>query len=515
MINKIRFQNLNGGTSMIFRVISRGTWYGNENDVIYLQQDLWDDFHFKTTFEAYYLKKRLGSVKIGFVGMEKHQNTYKKIPTEFQYLDDSYFSLWQSEKDYKNISELNSNLNINIFDQLNDIAYDLSLLNKFSKEESLQISLFREITKFQCQEQFHRIATGGSILTDYHFVVNINSSDFPIKLTFDVIPETKPSSNIHVLIGRNGIGKTNLIRELICNICDENADTSKIKYNNLSTDLSFANALCVAFSPFDDYSKIIQLENKTNEGNRPCFYIGLDRNNNHLLKNIEKQFLNDLKCCFSSWEKINRWNKTMEILESDPIFEAINIRSLTNSSCLKKDGTEEYSAYKEAKKLFSLLSSGHKCILSIITSCVSKLEEKSIIFIDEPENHLHPPLLASLMQALSFLLNDRNGVAIISTHSPVVLQEVPKSCVWILNRFGDEWSAKRPEFETFGADIGSLTREVFGLEVLKSGYHKMIKDAVDQAESLDEVIETFQGNLGNEALGLVNILWSQKNKEKI
>jgi hypothetical protein len=38
-----------------------------------------------------------------------------------------------------------------------------------------------------------------------------------------------------------------------------------------------------------------------------------------------------------------------------------------------------------------------------------------------------PPLLAAMMRALSDLLVDRNGVAVVATHSPVVLQEVPAS----------------------------------------------------------------------------------------
>lgn len=498
---------------MLFKVISYKTWYGSEDDIIYLRQDRWDDFHFSTTFEAYYMRERLGSVKIGFSGMKEYESTYAKLPDDFKRLDNNYFSVWQSELDYKNIAMLNTRLNLNIFSRLNDVAYNLSLLEKFSKEQSLKISLFREITMFQCREQFHRIAIGGAVLTDYHFSININNCDFPVKLKFDVIPEKKPSSNIHVLIGRNGIGKTSLIREVICNICGERSNTIDMTYDKEKSNETFANALCVSFSPFDDYSKVIELADNPHPNYPKCCYIGLNRNNDDLLRNIEKQFITDLKGCFSSGEKRKRWNKAMEILESDPMFAVINIGRLTDEGYLKNNGTEENVVLMKAKKLFSLLSSGHKCVLSIITSCVNKLEEKSVIFIDEPENHLHPPLLASLMQALSFLLNDRNGVAIISTHSPVVLQEVPKSCVWILNRFGNEWSAKRPGLETFGADIGSLTREVFGLEVLKSGYHKMIKEVVDRAESLEDALETFENHLGNEALGLVNILWTQKNGE--
>ena len=43
----------------------------------------------------------------------------------------------------------------------------------------------------------------------------------------------------------------------------------------------------------------------------------------------------------------------------------------------------------------------------------------------------------------------------------------------------------------------------------------MIKDVVDYAESREEVLEMFESNLGNEALGLVNILWAQKREGRI
>jgi predicted ATP-dependent endonuclease of OLD family len=74
------------------------------------------------------------------------------------------------------------------------------------------------------------------------------------------------------------------------------------------------------------------------------------------------------------------------------------------------------------------------------------------------------------------LLIDRNGVAIVATHSPVVLQEVPRSCAWNLRRTGAVVNAERLELETFGENVGTLTREVFGLEVTHSGFHKMLQE---------------------------------------
>lgn len=93
----------------------------------------------------------------------------------------------------------------------------------------------------------------------------------------------------------------------------------------------------------------------------------------------------------------------MEILKSDPAFERSNIDRFTREFDRNSSQSEEMSQDTEAgiKSIFSNLSSGHKVTLLIITRCVDKLEERSILFLDEPENHLHPPLLSAFVRALS------------------------------------------------------------------------------------------------------------------
>ncbi|HDR1506241.1 TPA: ATP-binding protein, partial [Pasteurella multocida] len=122
----------------------------------------------------------------------------------------------------------------------------------------------------------------------------------------------------------------------------------------------------------------------------------------------------------------------------------------------------------------NLMSSGHAFVLLTITQLVAKVEEKTLVLLDEPESHLHPPLLSAFIRTLSELLDNRNAIAIVATHSPVVLQEIPKSCIWKIVRTGIETKAYRLVTETFGENIGILTREVFGLEVEKSGFHKLL-----------------------------------------
>lgn len=152
------------------------------------------------------------------------------------------------------------------------------------------------------------------------------------------------------------------------------------------------------------------------------------------------------------------------------------------------------------------MSSGHKVVLLTMTKLVDTIEEKTLVLMDEPESHLHPPLLSAFTRALTELLQDRNGVAIIASHSPVVVQEVPKSCVWKLTRIRTEGRTDRPERETFGENVGVLTREIFGLEVTKSGFHDDLRKAVEAGGSFESIMAEYDDQLGVEAQALLRTL---------
>jgi predicted ATP-binding protein involved in virulence len=160
-----------------------------------------------------------------------------------------------------------------------------------------------------------------------------------------------------------------------------------------------------------------------------------------------------------------------------------------------------------AEQVFRDLSSGHAIVLLTMTRLVELVDERTIVLVDEPEGHLHPPLLSAFVRALSDLLIKRNGVALLATHSPVVLQEVPKSCVWMLRRSARLSKAERPTIETFGENVGTLTREVFGLEVTNSGFHQLLKNAITEpGVDYETAVRGFNGQLGAEAHALLRNL---------
>ena len=166
---------------------------------------------------------------------------------------------------------------------------------------------------------------------------------------------------------------------------------------------------------------------------------------------------------------------------------------------------------RSASRLFRNLSSGDKIVLLTITKLVESVEERTLVLMDEPEAHLHPPLLAALIRAVSNLLINRNGVAIVATHSPVVLQEVPRNCVWKLRRHGGGAIIERPEIETFAENVGRLTHEVFGLEVTRSGFYKMIAEAIGARDDFEDVIRKFDGEVGLEGRALISVRIAERD----
>ena len=73
---------------------------------------------------------------------------------------------------------------------------------------------------------------------------------------------------------------------------------------------------------------------------------------------------------------------------------------------------------------------------------------------------------------------------------------MPKRCVWKLSRFGAEAKSERLPIETFGENVGILTNEVFGLEVMNSGFYRLLDKIAQKKETYDDVIEYFNGQLG-------------------
>jgi predicted ATPase len=506
-------------THIPFTVISRKSTPSSIPLRAYLRTDNWNDFGFYTLYILLVADQmgqlhEIGGVKIGQFGMNLEEKRSPDVPSTFPSLDETFFSLGQDDSYYDNLNKLGEDIKNKVLVSLRDIVIDSVLYDKAVKEKVTIDSLLRFVSETTVHVKFRRIVQGGERLTPYKFEYQLppatSDTDNLCVLSFDVEHDINPPSNIHVLIGRNGVGKTRIIklmtRSLIHNEvnCHEYGRFSSREI--LPNDQLFVNLVSVTFSAFDPFDLIDEKHIK--EAKINYYYVGLKRieaTSDGQTVTVTKaddeltsEFVTCLGYCCSD-QRAKRWRNALSVLESDLIFKEAGVASL-------HDVRDTRDFKSRAAKIFKNLSSGHKIVLLTITRLIETVAERTLVLLDEPEAHLHPPLLSAFIRALSDLLIDRNGVAIIATHSPVVLQEVPRCCVWKICRVGRNTKAERPESETFGENVGVLTREVFGLEVINSGFHKLIREAVHQGGSYGSIVHDFNGKLGAEARAIIQAL---------
>ena len=502
---------------MLFRVVERNQSRPAQPNTAYLVRDQWNDwFKWITQFFLWVTDESgelqaIGAVKIGERGMsESSLPVMPSLPEVFEALDDRFFSIGQEEGYYESLNQLGSRIRDEVLPALRDLAANTSLLDEFDSEPVLHNSLLRSIRPETVRTQWHRMALGGVRLTPFRFEYHapgVTGDYDPPRLSFEVQPGSFPPTNVHVLIGRNGVGKTTLLRRLSDLLLIPNANNEALgTIVSVATPdaATFVNLVSVTFSAFDPFRPVSsELSEQKSASGMTYSYVGLlnEAGEPKRREALRDEFVASIGRCRVS-PRVERWRAALSTLETDPLFEAANVSRLTD----RLDDTP----LNEAAQVFEGLSSGHKIVLLILTRLIELVDERTLVLFDEPEAHLHPPLLSALVRALSDLLIERNGVAIVATHSPVVLQEVPRRCVWTLHRSGDQLRADRPSVETLGENIGTLTRDVFGLEVTRSGFHRMLSDAVEAEGTYESIIARFNDQLGLEARTIVRTLLFQR-----
>lgn len=118
----------------------------------------------------------------------------------------------------------------------------------------------------------------------------------------------------------------------------------------------------------------------------------------------------------------------------------------------------------DKNQLIPSLSSGQETFVNLIINILALIKPNSLILIDEPENTLHPNIEIDFISILQDILNDEDfdSFAIIATHSPTIVREVPESFVRVIKFDGSgQPLIDSPSIKTFGADIGTITNYVF------------------------------------------------------
>ena len=125
------------------------------------------------------------------------------------------------------------------------------------------------------------------------------------------------------------------------------------------------------------------------------------------------------------------------------------------------------------------MSTGWKFVLHSMANIVARITHHTLLLFDEPENHLHPPLLSFFLTEVRKLLDEFDSGMLISTHSPVVLQELYRENVFVIHRHGDIKHVSQPQIQTFGAGFGEINADVFFLNSDNTNSYHIVDAALD------------------------------------
>lgn len=465
-----------------------------EDWIVYLLRSNWDDFGYKTSFSVMIFSKgryeTIGTIKIGTSNSNRlNENGSICIPKEFPYLHSEFFSLGQDIEFYMNFSK---KIGLNKLSSLNDIILDDRYKPLYQEKSEIFISSLNRFFSYTTFEQVKRFLEHKEIYISYGLNFNFKKN----KMNFDVVKSRVLPTNLHAIIGANGVGKTRLLDSIVKEYAPSlyQEIESEISHTNIEEG-NFSRLIYISTSIFSKLYKVseeIEFDNNYH-------YIGFNSvtlvdgskvkaasTREDILEDIFKTVIacNDLGRIYylKIFVENFSFDRNLSTFLEDILSYLDDLEFMNEDIRQQKDN--------ELKDNLNKLSSGHAVVIYMIFKLIHLVEEKAIVLIDEPETHLHPPLLSAFIMSVNDVLRQKNALGILATHSPVVLQEIPSECVWKIY----ENKIERPTINTFGENVGIITRDVFQLELDKSGFAKFIR-------TLDNsCLPRIEESLGSEAL---------------
>lgn len=445
-----------------------------------LAADNWDDFGVKSLFRLFFYQSSeqcllIGAVKIIVRSIDQDSpkvTTTEHLETEFVSLSNEFCSLGQDQKYYENIKQAFPDQYLSILWALRDCAVFPFIEDDFEKDFSFGRSLLRDNEAERLLREAKYLIEGIKITNKesfvYHFQLPFSESETLLDVEFDC--HSLLPSRLLAIVGKNGVGKTQMMSRFPI-------DLSQKKQENFEPQLPlFSKVISVSTSLYDH----CHYPDKSNEFNYE--YIGLtikDGANRRIITNDEIDSKLQASC--------NLVNEKERAESLKNILEEILPETIVETLFQKSDGKYllNTSVVKEVRQK---LSSGESTLLYLLTSVVSTLRFDTLLLFDEPETHLHPNAITTLISALYKLLEEFQSYAIVATHSPLVIREIKSRQVRVMERFEDRSLIRKVQQETLGANISALVDEIFGNKDIPKYYREAIFRLVKNNFATEEAI---------------------------
>jgi len=471
--------------------------------------------------------------------------------------DDVHFiSLLATDADYRNLASWTRNTEelYEILLSISDVvytrhfnAYRLDMLNALINTQNFRLAMLRSGSAYQAFHRGRRHLISGS-----RPHLNDGRQSFSFKCTLKGFESSNHELNInyvdtnlyedrvHCLIGINGSGKTRLLKELLLTLGKRadpsNTDifldnhqsgaTSEVQCNAPAFNrvLTFASDLQQSYpsntrtDSFFEYMHfpLVQIEGANSSASEKMarMLVSITRDpdllaNTHNRYDLLRQALRDYVDVENIYipmtlgaTEISNDIRLVEgaawIRLGDVIRAGGEQRNLELSSLLDEDRELTFFGHDNER---IQLSSGQLVFFKFGLHFISYVEIGTLVILDEPETHLHPNLVCDFMTLLQNVLKITKSVALIATHSPYVVREVPTHCVHTLT--ADEDGAIQiggVYLKTLGASISSISQAVFGDPTIKKYHEELATLLASTGGTLEQIINEYQEILSPEML---------------
>lgn len=463
----------------------------------------WDDYKFKTEFTLHLAidgaYQRIGRVKIFARAMSETDDgwTREYLNDVFVRLDPTCFCSIGQEASYysrlgsfPNGEEVLTGLADLSFHReswvLDDGVVESSLLRKRSARLLIPAARDHFAGRRPDNGQRNQLAyrnrydVGGP----KHFQVDFDA-------TLDV------PGRCHVVVGKNGVGKTSLVLGLAHWLGSSGGKQAEGDHPN------FSKVVVVSFNAFDGlFRELGRVSDVVLVGQRLT----------------QEQRANLMKASKKLEQSLERYEFSKA--EGEALMALINYESapVDYRSFYQLSNDSEWLAFIEhafeSPKLstqitsspedaLSQMSAGQRVLVALYAALFFHLDHAALVIIDEPEAHLHPSLIARFMRCLNELLSKKRSFAVITTHSPIIVQETPSKFVSILSRHGDVTTSGRPLFQTFGEGIDEITADLFETDFRSSHWKRLLRGFVKMGLSNEDIADKFDGQLSLSARAFI------------
>ncbi|MBJ7695539.1 hypothetical protein C6P08_04980 [Weissella confusa] len=450
----------------------------NAEKFIRLFSDNWDDYGYKTTFNfsVVNLKKGeeipLGRMNIAAIRegqsdiVERTKDVFSNINfmsvEDWSHLNPDITLISVGGLEYYEglLTNLTEDERKHLFETLGDIAFSEPLYEQYRGYPGVQNSFFRGLSYEMVENRLRRIAQGGEIREnfDFEFIFKTHSNHIiTLNLTNDT--EAILPSNMYVFTGANGAGKTRLIKDITNSLSVDSVEVDSQLVNGTvsakNQNKDFKHIVVVSTSPFDNLEDLdggvvdlIEITKDTTVVDKKL--------HDNLDKLAGQEFWSEISGLFLFEADIAKLFKPRNPFEDNDNLEVIRG-----------------------------MSTGQKVIFLTLSELLLHDGEMTFYVIDEPEVYLHPPYVAAFAQAISLIATRNNSMAMVVTHSPFFVQMVPENKVFIVRRsliFNEKLPVfESPSITTFGRNVEAINREIFGVEVLNTGYYEFLRKLVKQS----------------------------------